>query len=264
MWEAQPCRHQDQCRRRARRCSRHQSTDSPVAQVQTTVSQAGPCSPCSPRMEQRFTFSLWRAPTRSTTWPKEAVTLWEVHTGAGLVAGLITWLWDPRWTNCACRTACCGKGPHTRAGEDWEQSYSWRGRSARDNMWSTDAFPDPLHCWDRGERENSGVKLRPGWRGEHLVSSQGQSITRVAMKFKKILCVQMAACSMWYRQGPKCSAFLSLPLTNYKLPSWLSVTIVSCPQKLTKEWTNVNTSKPVNFTSLKKKGGVEFCIMVTT
>ena len=160
---------------------------------QTIVRQAVPCSPWRSTVEQTSTCSPWRTSCRSR-WmhPKEAVTLWEAHTGAGswqdlwprgrpmleqfVPEGLQPYGSGPHWSS-SWRTVAHGKdsswkkfvenclpweGPHARAGEESEKS-ALRQRQ-RGMNWLQPPFP----CATWGKVEKLGVKSslgrREGWR----------------------------------------------------------------------------------------------------
>ena len=125
MWEQQLFRHQGQCRRRGRRCSRHWSRDSPAPHGGPHAGAAG----C----------------------PKEAVTLWGAHAGAGSCQDLWTHgERSPRWSRFAGR-ACDTVWTHTGAACSWRTAP--RGR-------------DP--CW--------GSLWRAAALGRDPSLEQGQSV----------------------------------------------------------------------------------------
>ena len=130
MWEKQPCRHQGQWRRRGRRCSRHWSRDSAAAHGEDH-GKAG-CLPTAhggPRWS-RYPPADFGGPQVRADWCAGRrlwthgelmldqgpggtcgpVNRW-VHTGAGLLAGLVT-PWGPyAGAVCSWRTASPWKGP---------------------------------------------------------------------------------------------------------------------------------------------------------
>ena len=174
MWEAQPCRHPGQCRRRQEGIQvLEQIPLQPV--VKPMVRQAVPCSSWRLMVEQIPTCSCGGPHTRAGGCLKEAVTLRRTHAGAG------SWqdLWpcgerSPGWSRFAGRTCDPVEGTHAGAvlwrtaamgrphiGEihgglfpvggvpRLEGEGAWGGRSSRNNAmnWLQPPFLVPLHLW---------------------------------------------------------------------------------------------------------------------
>jgi len=135
MREKQLCRHQGQWRRRRRRrCSRHQSRDSPAARDEDHGEAGCPPAAHGDPWWSRYPPAAQGGPTQedawSRLWPLGELALEQAsgrscgpmergaHPGAGLLAGLVT-LWGAHaGAACSWRTAPHGKDPR------W--SSSWR------------------------------------------------------------------------------------------------------------------------------------------
>lgn len=172
MWEQQLCRHQGQWRR-AMRCFRCQSWDSPEAPDEDMMRQVVTLQP----MEVHG----WAAPggphTASGVCLKNAVILWEAHDGGACswqtapcerdpcysssqrTAELQPGGMDSQWRTSQ-RTICCGRNPMVEQGQERGHSSPSEGGSSRD---CNPLSPSP--CTSGGEEgENPGTKVNLGKR----------------------------------------------------------------------------------------------------
>ena len=130
-------------RRRGRRCSRCWSRDSPSACGEDQGEAGCPPAAHGGPWWSRYPPAAPGGPHAGAgECPKEAVTPWRAHSGAGLLAGIVTPWGDPHWSSLFLRDCTHGKDPcyssslKTAAhGKDPRWSSSWRtvtcGRDTR-------------------------------------------------------------------------------------------------------------------------------------
>ena len=196
MWEKQPCRHQGQWRRRGRRCSRHQSRDSPAARGKyygevdcTPAAHRGPWWSTYPpaayggphawagRCAQR---RLWphgkpvleQAPVRTCGPMRDPCwsSLFLRHCGKD-------WCWSSSWRTAAhgkdshgkstWRTVSYGRDPRLEQEKSIRSPPSERKRATEttcDELAAT-PIPCPLALLVEEEVEKIGSEVEPGKKG---------------------------------------------------------------------------------------------------